>query len=114
MKKEFQKPLLKRCALRLNENIASSWEYYYDHGLISSSFAFTYTNPDTGEFITHKEGCFTYLTDNKAWDTGTYSGDNVALLMTYFLLDEMLVPAYNADANNPYIKACYSSTLPTH
>lgn len=114
MKKEFRKPILKRCELRLDENIAYSWEYYYDKGLISTSFKFTYSNPATGGIITHEQGCFTYLTNNMSWDTGNYSGPNEGLLMADYLLHDLLVAAYNQDPHNHYITDCYSSTIPSH
>lgn len=67
MKKIFEKPALCRCEIRLNENIALSWEYYLN-GNLQRVFHFTHQlegwtswKPDSG--------CYELYTNNPAWTT---------------------------------------------
>jgi hypothetical protein len=111
MKKEFQKPILKQYALRLNENIAASWEYYFEHGMINSSYYFTYMVPGIEYPVTHEQGCFTYLSNNPEWNTNEYGGLNNPIDMEDYLLHELIYKLHTTDPTNHFITDCHHAPI---
>ncbi len=65
MKKHFEKPALSRCEIRLNENIALSWEYYIE-GELTSVFHFTHL---VNSAPVEDGGCYDYYKANLEWTT---------------------------------------------
>lgn len=115
MKKEFQKPILKQYALRLNENIAASWKYYFSEGTYKDTYSFTHLDPNNSSLVvTNLQGCFGYLMGNMGWATDSYEATgkpNLAMYMSAFLLDTFLIPEYETDQNSHYITDCYHTNI---
>lgn len=57
MRKHFAKPALSRFEIRLNENIALSWEYYYKNGTLTNTYHFTHL---VDSFPYKDGGCYDY------------------------------------------------------
>ncbi len=70
MKKQFAKPSLIRCEIKLNENIALSWEYYF--GSQTTIFHFSYLV--NGSAI-RDSGCYELFAENELWTTGDTPGN---------------------------------------
>ena len=81
MKKTFNKPVLARYDIKLNENIAISWQYYQDNHELSTTYHFSQMIPGAGgnSVLGTDEGCYDYVTNNTlvpGWDTASYGGAN--------------------------------------
>lgn len=58
MRKHFAKPALSRFEIRLNENIALSWKYYFDNQQLTTTYHFTHVVVGSGP--TQDAGCYDY------------------------------------------------------
>ena len=69
MKKHFAKPILSRCEIRLNENIALSWKWYIE-STASNTYHFTHYKEGSDSEWGRDIGCYDYYSGNFAWSTG--------------------------------------------
>ena len=84
MKKHFAKPILSRCEIRLNENIALSWEWYIN-STATNTYHFTHYKEGSYTEWGTDIGCYDYYSGNYEWstsETGAYglwfhSPDNI-------------------------------------
>ena len=112
MKKTFNKPVLARYDIKLNENIAISWKYYQDKNQISTTYHFSQMVPgDGGSTIFGTDiGCYDYVTNNMkvaGWDTASYGGLNLPAAINLWLAQLYDAAEHNPDSTDPYTAGYY-------